>query len=350
MVEMLLDSLPNQLELEDMKAAIRYNPNYGAFTPDSVRDMIRAADSRQKEFWNKNNGRRGNQKHEGSSGGSKESSAKNSQSQQETSKDSKKVRKCHICESTEHLKADCPERVKVQSGGGATASEQKRKPRGNVTIRRNENEPLRPEREDAEVGVVTGVLDAMMIDARVEAGVSGESQHSSSENEGQEKNAVDESQDLVNTNSGWWYFDTAANIHLTGNQSYYVAFTEDTSQSQSVHGVTTTLASRIAGVGTVAIVSEVDGEPVVVYLNDVFCVPGAEHGLLSPGPAAEQGFDFYYDRETMNFRVMDERRTVIVATTQESTWGFFVTHPSHGAIVGPQDRPLCNFTAAEGVA
>ncbi|KAG2869683.1 hypothetical protein PC115_g25353 [Phytophthora cactorum] len=196
MVEMLLESLPNQLEYENMKAAIRYNPNYGAFTPDSVRDMIRTADSRQKEFRNKNNGRRGNQKHEGSSGGSKDSSAKNSRSQQETSKDSKKqkkVRKCHICESTEHLKADCPERAKVQSGGGATASEQKRKPRGNVTIRRNENEPLRPEREDAEVGVVTSVLDAMMIDARVEAGVSGESQHSSSENEGQEENAVDES-------------------------------------------------------------------------------------------------------------------------------------------------------------
>ncbi|KAG2872867.1 hypothetical protein PC114_g26150 [Phytophthora cactorum] len=187
MVEMLLESLPNQLEFENMKAAIRYNPNYGAFTPDSVRDMIRAADSRQKEFRNKNNGRRGNQKHEGSSGGSKDSSAMNSRSQQETSKDSKKqkkVRKCHICESTEHLKADCPERAKVQSGGGATASEQKRKPRGNVAIPRNENEPLRPEREDAEVGVVTGVLDAMMIDARVEAGVSGESQHSSSENEG----------------------------------------------------------------------------------------------------------------------------------------------------------------------
>ncbi|KAG3231668.1 hypothetical protein PI124_g23237 [Phytophthora idaei] len=66
--------------------------------------------------------------------------------------------------------------------------------------------------------------------------------------------------------------------------------------------------------------------------------------------AAEQGFDFDYDRETMNFRVMDEGRTVIVATPQESSWGFFVTHPSHGAIVGPQDRPLCNFTAAEGVA
>ncbi|KAG3051173.1 hypothetical protein PI125_g26331 [Phytophthora idaei] len=93
MVEMLLESLPNQLEFENMKAAIRYNPNYGAFTPDSVRDMIRAADSRQKEFRNKNNGRRGNQKHEGSSGGSKDSSAKNSRSQQETSKDSKKQKK-----------------------------------------------------------------------------------------------------------------------------------------------------------------------------------------------------------------------------------------------------------------
>lgn len=48
MVEMLLEDLPNQLEFEKMKAAIRYNPNVGTCTPRGVRDIIRAADCRHK--------------------------------------------------------------------------------------------------------------------------------------------------------------------------------------------------------------------------------------------------------------------------------------------------------------
>uniref|UniRef100_H3GP40 Integrase catalytic domain-containing protein n=1 Tax=Phytophthora ramorum TaxID=164328 RepID=H3GP40_PHYRM len=300
MVEMLLESVPNQPEFENMKAAIRYNPNFGAFTPSGVRDMIRAADSRQKEFRGKNgNGQRGSQKYGGNFGGAKDKSRKSDGQQQDAAKDAKKkkLRKCYICDSTDHLRADCPDREKEHSGGGANATEQKRKPRGNVTIRRDDIEPLQPEHEDLDVGVVT-----------------------------------------------------AANAHVTGNRSYYVAFTEDTSQSKSIHGVTPALASRIAGVGTVALVTEVNGLQVAVVLDDVFYVPGAEHGLLSPGLAAEQNFQFDYDREAMNFRVMDEGRTVIVATSQEATWGFFVSHPSTGEIVGPQDLPLCNVTAVKGVA
>ncbi|KAE9285694.1 hypothetical protein PF008_g26855 [Phytophthora fragariae] len=41
---------------------------------------------------------------------------------------------------------------------------------------------------------------------------------------------------------------------------------------------------------------------------------------------------------------------MIVATPQEATWGFFVSHPSNGGIIGPQDRPLCNVTAVKEVA
>nr|KAE8935401.1 hypothetical protein PF009_g14653 [Phytophthora fragariae] len=352
---MLLESVPNQPEFENMKAAIRYNPNFGAFTPSGVRDMIRAADSRQKEFRGKNgNGQRGNQKHGGNFGGAKDKGSKSDGHQQDAAKEAKKkkkLRKCYICDSTDHFKADCPDREKEHSGGGANATEQKRKPRGNVTIRRDDSEPPQPDHEDEDVGVVTGMLDAMVIDACVEAEVNDENREVASDDEVQEVNRTDDENELaIDTSSGWWYFDTAVNIHVTGNRSYYVAFTEDTSQSESIHGVTPALASRIAGVGTVALVTEIDGLQVSVVLDDVFYVPGAEHGLLSPGLAAEQGFQFDYDRDTMNFRVMDEGRTVIVATPQEATWGFFVSHPSNGAIIGPQDRPLCNATAVKGVA
>ncbi|POM80394.1 Copia protein [Phytophthora palmivora] len=114
---------------------------------------------------------------------------------------------------------------------------------------------------------------------------------------------------------------------------------------QSVHGVTPNLASRIAGVGTVTIVTEVDGVQTVVYIDDVFYVPGAE-------VARDQGFDFELDHATMNFSVSMEGRTLIVAIPQEETWIFQVTHPSLGGSLdlGPQGRALCNYTVAEGVA
>ncbi|KAE9033408.1 hypothetical protein PR001_g10180 [Phytophthora rubi] len=62
----------------------------------------------------------------------------------------------------------------------------------------------------------------------------------------------------------------------------------------------------------------VDGQQAPVTLNDVFYVPGAMHGLFSIGLAAEQGFDFDYDRQQRIFEC--------------------------------KDLPLSNFTAAEGVA
>ncbi|KAG3062128.1 hypothetical protein PI124_g22719 [Phytophthora idaei] len=136
---------------------------------------------------------------------------------------------------------------------------------------------------------------------------------------GSEVNVDSNERELEDTNGEWWFFDTASDIHVTGNRSYYVAFTEDTSESQSVHGVTPAMASRIAGVGTVAVVTKVDGERREFYLDDVFYVPGAEQGLFSPGLAAEQGLDFEYERETMNFRVMHEGRTMFVAAPYEST-------------------------------
>jgi len=88
--------------------------------------------------------------------------------------------------------------------------------------------------------------------------------------------------------------------------------------------------------------TEVDGERGVVYLNDVFYVPGAEHGLFLPCLAAEQGFDFTFDHDTLNYRIEYEGRTVIVASPYEATWGFFVTHPENEDLELPRDRSLYN--------
>ncbi|KAE8994531.1 hypothetical protein PR001_g20372 [Phytophthora rubi] len=184
-----------------MKVAIRYNPNFGAFTPRGVRDMIRAADSGQMEFRGKGrNEQRRNQKHGGTIDGTNAKGGKNDGQQQEIFKDSKKrekLRKCHICESTEHLRADCPDCVNDHSGGGANATEKNRKPRGSVTIRQDESESPAPDNEDDDIGVVTGVLDPIVIDAAVEAEVSDESHDIAREDEVQEETSNADDNDVV---------------------------------------------------------------------------------------------------------------------------------------------------------
>ncbi|OWY95493.1 hypothetical protein PHMEG_00034491 [Phytophthora megakarya] len=59
----------------------------------------------------------------------------------------------------------------------------------------------------------------------------------------------------------------------------------DTTTSQSVHGVTPNLASKIAGVGTVAVKTWGDGEEKVFHIDDVCYDTDTEYGLFSPGLA-----------------------------------------------------------------
>jgi len=230
-----------------------------------------------------------------------------------------------------------------------------------MTILQEVRSPPSPDHDDGDAGVARedldqihgdagvemGDLDQMILDAGVELEIRGP-EHEDARQEGAQEVSSAGTDDAVDTN-GWWFFDTAANAHVTGNLLDFVAFTEDTSHSQSVHGVAPALASRIAGAGT-ELVTEVDGERVVVHLNDVVYVPGAEHGLFSPGLAAEQGFNFTFDHDTLNFRIEYEGRTVIVASPYEATWGFFVTHPENEGLELPRYRALCNFTAIDGVA
>lgn len=216
------------------------------------------------------------------------------------------------------------------------------------------HQPPLPIDTDAEThGVVAGEMDRILIDAGVEAQIMSDDEQSHYGDANLESRGLHiiPFVDQGNTGSDWWYFDTAANAHVFGNRAYYVEFTEDSSLTQNVHGVTPALASRIAGVGAVALATEVNGERLVVHLQDVFYVPGAEYGLLLPGLAAEQGFDFEYDRQTRTFLVKKEGKTVIVATRNEATWEFHVTDPTEGYVtVSTQDQPMENVTAVEGVA
>ena len=51
----------------------------------------------------------------------------------------------------------------------------------------------------------------------------------------------------------------------------------------SVRGVTSIYVSRVAGEGTVAIITEVEGEEIVLHIDEVCYIPGAKFILFSPG-------------------------------------------------------------------
>ncbi|POM74419.1 Uncharacterized protein PHPALM_8621 [Phytophthora palmivora] len=146
---------------------------------------------------------------------------------------------------------------------------------------------------------------------------SGESENDQAESVAEELQT--DERDSADTSDSWWYFDTASNSHVSGRRSYFVSFTEDTSNVRSVRGISPSIASRIAGVGTVALLNEVDGEPVVTFIDDAFYVPEAEYGLFSPGLAFEQGFKFDYDQATRNVTISREGRRVVVTGPTEAT-------------------------------
>ncbi|GMF18252.1 unnamed protein product [Phytophthora fragariaefolia] len=232
MVEMMLESLPGQTEFESLKSSIRYSADTSLFTPTKVRVLIRAAAAHQIEFRGKGNvGQRGGLR-TGSSGGA--------------------------------------------GGGNANKGNLTTSKREHVaTTEKNKSEEVLylwdPDHDIGDAGVAMGDLHQMILDARVEVEVRDHEPKGSA----QEVHSTD-AENAVDAN-GWWFFETAANAHVTGNLPDFAAFTEDISHSQSLHDVVPALALRIAGVGTASLVTEVDGERGVVYLNDVVYVPGAKN-------------------------------------------------------------------------
>lgn len=117
---------------------------------------------------------------------------------------------------------------------------------------------------------------------------------------------------------------------------------------RSVRGVTPRIASRIAGVGAIALITVVNGEQAIIYVDDVFYVPGAEFCFFT-GACVRASFRVRFRASNKELHNLDGRETVVEASPQDATWGFPVTHPSHEGVGVPPKGPLCNYTVAEGV-
>ncbi|GMF44976.1 unnamed protein product [Phytophthora fragariaefolia] len=262
-----------------------------------------------------------------------------------SSKGQGKSLSCFVCGSTDHLKAGCPDKAKKQSGDEAM-----RVPRGNCTLRQDDH--TSPVVALSDEGIVAdGVVTGITVLTRTEES---QGDNSRDDQEGEDTEVIQEADhqatmDAMEAGCSWWYFDTASNSHVTGARSHFITFTENTANARNVRGLSPSIISRIADMGTVALVNEVNGEDVTMYIDDVFYVPDAEYGLFSPGLAYEQGFEFDFNQATWNFVISWEGRRVVVAKLHEATWGFQASSTSRYAAVGPEDQPLANYTIAEGV-
>ncbi|OWZ06828.1 LOW QUALITY PROTEIN: Multidrug resistance protein ABC transporter [Phytophthora megakarya] len=377
MVGMLLESMPELTEFECLKSSIRYGADPSVYTPVRVRELILAAAARQKEFRTKRQGKQGG--HKGGCDKRNDLDKGGNGNQQNKLTEQRKTLLCFVCESDSHIKANCLDREEKKSGAGDNESKRKpqgnltlsqekksgvgdgdpkRKPQGNLTLSQVDNIPSQILHQPADQGILAGLMTA---EAHLEHEIMHEvNDHGAGVDE--RLLEISDQEPAENNSSGWWYFDTASwlemqcqnttnrVVNVVGDRSYFVSFIEDTSQLCSIRGITPTIAARIAGVGTVAMITEVNGEQTVMYLEDVFYIPGAEFGLFSPGLAHEQGFDFTFDHDTQDVTILWEGRAVALAKPQEATWGFLGVHPGQSRVEqSVAHRPLANFTVAEGV-
>ncbi|KAI9907387.1 hypothetical protein PsorP6_016409 [Peronosclerospora sorghi] len=65
-----------------------------------------------------------------------------------------------------------------------------------------------------------------------------------------------------------------SNAHVIGDEKYFVSV--QTIESSKIHDISSEVATKVAGVGTVSIVTEVDGKKIQTFVDDVLYVPGAQ--------------------------------------------------------------------------
>ncbi|DAZ92434.1 TPA: hypothetical protein N0F65_000218 [Lagenidium giganteum] len=162
-----------------------------------------------------------------------------------------------------------------------------------------------------------------------------------------QKGNVNDGEPIV-SDGEWWCFDGGSNTHMVGNRDYFVSMEPIDSSGGNVHGLAQAMAIQAEGIGTVSLVTEVDGERVQVFVDDVLYVPTARHGLLSPGLAKEQAFEIAFDEATMEFTLSKDEQTVLRANLKQGTWGFRTGNPTERPKDESVIKRVMNYTAADG--
>ena len=97
----------------------------------------------------------------------------------------------------------------------------------------------------------------------------------------------------------YWYADTSASHHMTNQRSYFTSF-EEISDSWTVNGIGGVQVKAL-GVGTVPIVSYINGESKAGTLHEVLFVPDLGTNLFSVGIATDHGIEAHFAKDGATF-------------------------------------------------
>ncbi|DBA00157.1 TPA: LOW QUALITY PROTEIN: hypothetical protein N0F65_000480 [Lagenidium giganteum] len=124
-----------------------------------------------------------------------------------------------------------------------------------------------------------------------------------------------------------WYLDSGDNVHIVGSKGYFTDFTpfEKDAKETQVQGVSAQFNTTAGGVGTIELVTDIDGEHHRFMLHDVLYIPGLRWNLLSHGMIRDQRYKVYYDNDTGSFELARNRTVVLCAHNDNRLWPF-TTH------------------------
>lgn len=320
MKQMMLDSLPDQYEFEQLRAGVKYGGSGAGLTPETLRALIEQAAERQSARRRKGNGnqRPQHQKNGGSRGQQEDRNGQQREGQ------AKPKKRCHRCGKIGHIAANCRTIIDGTPGPGVS---------GNNGGNANGSTPQqRSNFTSAEAVSICG-------EPGVSAGVMAELVESDVEKK-------------IGPNKSWWCFDTGSNIHLVGDKSALVSIEDIDPESLGarIQGVAANMLAQASGIGTVKLVTQVKGQEFELFIDDVLYVEGAEHGLFSMDRALEQGFEIDYDKITRTFSVFKDDIEIIHATKEQGIWIFAAKSAVVSEPAVDTERIIVNYTVADGVA
>ena len=149
-----------------------------------------------------------------------------------------------------------------------------------------------------------------------------------------------------------WCFDCGCNIHVVGTKEFFVEYHElkPVEQSEEIKGFVKDFKTEPLGIGSIELVTLVNGKHICVRIEDVLYVPASNMNLLSQSLCENQGFTVEYDSRSRTYSVKKDDVTVITSTVDDNglyrflTFNRYLPHPIKSADC------FVNFAVVDGVA
>ncbi|RQM11728.1 hypothetical protein DD237_008020 [Peronospora effusa] len=184
----------------------------------------------------------------------------------------KDTRSCYNCGKTGHFKRDCKEAVRESQKPRVCFATQPQKKAQAVKNSRGQDK-----QNTCEVDVLRLKTKKLSDPSDPSIPAISNSQRMTKRGSGAAKQKVKGLSERINH----WCFDTGANVHVSANREEFVEYTPVSSKSEvSLSGISTALHAQVTGMGTIKMVTKVDGIEKCFLLDHVLHIPDAEHGLF----------------------------------------------------------------------